>query len=349
MAQRDRNDYSEDMFADTRMTFGEHLEDLRVHLWRAIAGFLVCLCFSFFIGKPVLEFIAKPVGVQLEEFYENRVKKVQQQLLNGERSLEQANQPKEVVIALSRTELIKQLGLKVPEGADLPEWIEVPARINPLTMAIALQEAERLVGRRPYLSTLGVQEAFMAYFKVCLMCGFVLGSPWIFYQIWLFVAAGLYPHEKRYVHVYLPMSLGLFLFGVFICEYAVLPKAIEALLWFNEWVGLEPDIRFTEWLGFAIVMPLIFGISFQLPLVMLFLERIGIMTVEAYWAKWRISLFLIHVFAAVITPSVDPFSMEFLALPMFGLYVLGIVLCQMKPREPDLDIDVPESEEPVEV
>src|SRR3989442_4065139 len=189
--------------------------------------------------------MTKRVGVQFEEFDDRRVKKVQQELLDGERAMELVNEPKEVVIAFKRAELLRQVGLKVPEDLALPEWIDIPAKINPLTLAIAMQEAERVVGRRPYLSTLGVQEAFMAYFKVCLMCGFVLGSPWIFYQIWKFIAAGLYPHERRYVHVYLPLSIGLFLFGVVICEWAVLPKAIQALLWFNEWVGLEPDIRFT--------------------------------------------------------------------------------------------------------
>jgi sec-independent protein translocase protein TatC len=216
-------------------------------------------------------------------------------------------------------------------------------------MAIALSDAERLVGRRPHLSTLSVQEAFLAYFKVCMLCGFVLGSPWIFYQLWLFVAAGLYPHEKRFVHVFLPFSIGLFLIGVTVCQFLVLPKAIEALLWFNQWVGLEPDIRFNEWLGFAILMPLVFGISFQLPLVMLFLERIGVMTVASYLSVWKLAFFIIHVFAAVITPSIDIVSMECLALPMFGLYLLGVLLCKLRPRQPDLDLDVPEPEESVEV
>ena len=62
----------------------------------------------------------------------------------------------------------------------------------------------------------------------------------------------------------------------------MIPKAIEALLWFNEWLGIKPDLRFNEWLGFAIMMPIVFGVSFQLPLVMMFLERIGILTVEMY-------------------------------------------------------------------
>ena len=66
--------------------------------------------------------------------------------------------------------------------------------------------------------------------KVCIVTGLVLGSPWIFWQIWMFVAAGLYPHEKRYVNIYLPFSLFLFLGGVFICQFFVIPKALEALL-----------------------------------------------------------------------------------------------------------------------
>jgi sec-independent protein translocase protein TatC len=151
------------------------------------------------------------------------------------------------------------------------------------------------------------------------------------------------------VHVYLPVSLSLFLAGVVICQWLVIPKAIEALLWFNEWLGLEPDLRFNEWLGFAIMMPLVFGISFQLPLVMMFLERIGIFTTDQYKGQWRIAVFAIHVFAAVITPSVDIISMELLAIPMFGLYWLGIFLCRFNKSPHDMDIDVPESEDMVEV
>jgi sec-independent protein translocase protein TatC len=189
----------------------------------------------------------------------------------------------------------------------------------------------------------------MVYFKVCLVCGVVIGSPWIFWQIWLFVAAGLYPHEKRLVHVYLPFSLGLFLAGVFLCEFFVIPKALEALLWFNEWIGLEPDLRLNEWLSFAILMPLVFGVSFQTPLVMYLLERIGVMSIDAYRSKRRIAWFLMAIFAAVITPSVDAVSMLFLWVPLGFLYELGIFLCWMSPRPPALDIDVPDSEEMIEV
>ena len=188
----------------------------------------------------------------------------------------------------------------------------------------------------------------MAYMKVSFVCGLVLGSPWIFTQLWAFVAAGLYPNEKRLVNVYLPISVALFLAGVLVCQFFVIPKALQALLWFNQWLDLEPDIRFNEWLGFAILVPVVFGISFQLPMVMLFLDRVGIVRVDTFIAKWRIACFLVHVFAAVVTP-VDPISMESLALAMCGLYGLGIWLCKLNPARKDLDTDVPDSEEIVEV
>src|ERR1700730_5451708 len=149
----------------------------------------------------------------------------------------------------------------------------------------------------------------MVYFKVAIMTGFVLGSPGIFYQIWMFVAAGLYPHEKKYVNIFLPFSIALFFLGVMVGEWFVMTKAIEALLWFNDWLGFSPDLRLNEWLGFAIFMPVVFGVSFQTPLVMFFVERLGLLSVEVFRAKRRIAWFAMAVFAAVITPSTDAFSM----------------------------------------
>jgi sec-independent protein translocase protein TatC len=114
-----------------------------------------------------------------------------------------------------------------------------------------------------------------------------------------------------------------------------MPAAVEALLGFNEWLGLEPDLRLSEWLGFTLLMPLVFGISFQTPLVMLLLERLGILGVEAYRGKRRIAWFVLAVFAAIVTPSVDFYSMVFLWVPLGLLFELGIVLCRWRRRPPD--------------
>jgi sec-independent protein translocase protein TatC len=182
-----------------------------------------------------------------------------------------------------------------------------------------------------------------------MVCGFVIGSPWIFLQVWWFVAAGLYPHEKRYVNVYLPFSLGLFLAGVFVCEEFVIPNAIRVLLEFNEWIGLEPDLRLSEWLSFALMLPLVFGISFQTPLVMLFLAKLGIFDFNAFRRFRKIAYFVMAIFAAIITPTPDIPTLLFLWVPMCALYELGIYLAIMAARRPDQDLDLPDSDEVVEV
>jgi sec-independent protein translocase protein TatC len=225
-------------------------------------------------------------------------------------------------------------------------WVSIK---DPLYFQSDTQEAVRAFLDLDSPTTLNVQEAFFVWFKVCLVCGFVLGSPWIFWQIWMFVAAGLYPDEKRLVHVYLPISLGLFLVGVAVCEIFVIPKAIEALLWFNEWLGFKPDLRLNEWLSFAIFMPVIFGLSFQTPLVMLFLNRLGIVNADSFRNKRRYAWFGMAVFAAVCTPSTDAFSMLFLWVPMSLLFELGIILMKMSPPPSVIDEDAPEPDELIEV
>ena len=146
----------------------------------------------------------------------------------------------------------------------------------------------------------------------------------------------------------MPYSLGLFLAGVLCCQFIVLPKAIHALLWFNRWLGLEPDLRLTEWLSFAILMPVFFGIAFQTPLIMMLLERIGVVTLETYRSKRRGAYFVLAV-VACFTPSFDAFSMVFMWLALVGLYELGIRLCVWAPKRPDFGVDVPEPEDMVEV
>jgi Tat protein translocase TatC len=457
--------YSEDMFADTRMSFGDHLEDLRTHLWRAIKGFVIIMIGVFVldgiglvtgwripftstkigVGYPMLLFINAPAEEQLREFHERKVNRMLEELESNE-NLKSVNRPRMVKMSrfeespkeaawnlplpangkpLSYSHLIarsqyqayaasealqqrKWEGLKaiaellnetaqrfeganqVPEEsqAELAAWaqdlanqaagLEAAAekekgsdaenilkqiqatlgdkglvtdlvRIDePLVFSALLSEAIGTTQGRYSLATLSVMEAFMAYFKVALMCGLVLGSPWIFYQLWSFVAVGLYPHEKRLVNVYLPFSLLLFLIGALACEFLVIPKALGALLWFNQWLNMEPDLRFNEWLSFAILMPLVFGISFQLPLVMMFLERIGVTTVPMYLSYWKIAFFLIHVLAAFLMPTPDIISMELLAIPLFGLYGLGILLCKLNPGSTEEE-ETPSSEQMVEV
>ena len=167
----------------------------------------------------------------------------------------------------------------------------------------------------------------MMYIKVSLVSGVIFASPWIFYQLWQFVASGLYPHERKYVHVYLPMSLGLFLGGVGFCFFLALPLLLDFLLSYNRWLGVVPQIRLSEWVSFVILLPLMFGICFQLPLVMLFLERIGIFGVDDYRTRRRLAVFVMAVGSMVVNPGGDIGSMALLFVPLVILYEFGIILC----------------------
>ena len=171
----------------------------------------------------------------------------------------------------------------------------------------------------------------MIWMKSALIAGFVIASPWVFYQLWMFVAAGLYPTERKYVHVFLPFSIGLFLFGV-VCSTFVFPPILKFFLSFNRSMGIEPEPRISEWLSFVLFLPLGFGLTFQLPLVMLFLERIGLMTVRGYLKQWRFAVLVIWIIAAIVTPG-DPWSIFLLGLPLTLLFFGGVLLCHWWPRE----------------
>lgn len=178
---------------------------------------------------------------------------------------------------------------------------------------------------------LNATEAFTIWLKAALMTGLVVASPWIFYQVWNFVAAGLYPHEKNYVYLYLPISIGLFFGGASLAFAFVFDPVLDFLFTFNKGMNADFDPRIGEWLGFVLILPLGFGVSFQLPLVMLFVNRIGLVTVETYIGQWRIAILIIFLVAMVLTPA-DPISMLLMAGPLCLLYLLGILMCQYMPR-----------------
>jgi sec-independent protein translocase protein TatC len=327
--QPDRPD-PDDFFADTRMSIGDHIEELRLHLFRAIGGFLVGMVFGFFLGRPVMYFIAAPVESRLMKFYADRVERKRQELAEHNKELEQLNQPQEVPLGLNKSELRTHLGLPAPEGGG-DEWVTVRARIYPTEVVIATDAAARVVSRPPTLAAFSVTESLLVWLKVSMACGVVLASPWIFWQLWSFVAAGLYPHERRKVYAYLPGSIVLFLLGVVLCEIVVLPAAVTYLLAFNEWVGIEPDLRLSEWLSFAVFVPLTFGAAFQTPLVMYVLNRVGIVEVDTYRKHRKMAFMLLAVLACFLAATPDAFGMLSLAVPLWLLYELGILLCRWFP------------------
>ena len=109
-------------------------------------------------------------------------------------------------------------------------------------------------------------------------------------------------------------------------------RVLDFLFLFNHATNIDPDPRISEWLSFVLILPVGFGAGFQLPLVMFFLERIGIVSVETYLKQWKLSVLAIVVVAAILTPP-DPYSMTFLAAPLVLLFFGGIALCKLVPKK----------------
>jgi sec-independent protein translocase protein TatC len=336
----------DDLFESTKMTFGEHLEELRVTLFKALIALVIGFAVGLVIAKHVVVWIQSPLQTALQEHYaavsEDRREALIKKLKDRGDEVPEWLQPSAQaeahpgmtwdVMYIDPSELVEQLKGAWPEAFSN---LAVPEK--EANQAAEKDVIELRVGRVPVddermmTKSLSVQEPFFVYVKAALVTGIIFSSPLVFFYIWSFVAAGLYPHEKRYVYVFMPFSLALFIAGAALAFFVVLKYVLHFLFGFNAWLGIDPDPRISEWLGFALILPIGFGVSFQLPLVMLFLERIGIFTVKAYLDKWRIAILIIAVMSMLLTPA-DPSSMVLMALPLTVLYFSGILLCHLMPR-----------------
>jgi sec-independent protein translocase protein TatC len=208
------------------------------------------------------------------------------------------------------------------------------ARVFPSALRTARVNVLPVFAWRPVrikFQSLSAEEPFMIWMKAGFITGLVVASPYIFYQIWNFVAAGLYPHEKNYVFLYLPISIALFFGGASLAFAFVFDPVLNFLFTFNKGMNAEFEPRIGEWLSFVLILPLGFGISFQLPLVMLFLNRIGVVSLDLMVQQWRVAILIICVVSMVLTPA-DPISMMLMAVPLCLLYLIGLLMCRFMPR-----------------
>jgi sec-independent protein translocase protein TatC len=303
---------------DYRMSFGDHLEELRSRLIRALVGYLlavvVCL---IFVRDHVLPFFCDPL-------------------------------------------------LSALKGYNLS----------------------------PQLYAIGTDDVFSLYIKVSLIAGSVIGAPWILYQVWQFIAAGLYPSERKVVTRYIPVSILLLAAGVSFAFFVVLPMTLQFFLYFAMQVPLPPDfqpaattqpvanvtsisrlvadpaapvegniwintsqnrvklfsggsvqvmpfgpsnliaplITIPDYIGLVLMLLLLFGVSFQLPLVVMLLVRVGIFELDELRGMRRIVYFILVIIAALITPGDVITATIALLLPLIGLYELGLVLASRGER-----------------
>ena len=244
----DKEKKDQERLAETRMSFGAHLDELRKRLWKALLWSLLGLVVVFCFHRDVMTVVVQPF--------------------------------RDVMLDLAQDSTLKASG---------------PAH------------------------------AFFSYVKVSFIVGLIFTAPLWIYQIWAFIGAGLYSGERRAVFKYIPFCLVLFLSGVTFGYLVLIPLGLRYLLTFADPTMIQNWIGLKEYLGLFTVLTLVLGFTFQLPVIMIGLARSGIMGPEAFRKKRKWMILLIFIGAAVLTPP-DPVTQCLMAMPLIGLYELGIYL-----------------------
>jgi sec-independent protein translocase protein TatC len=195
----------------------------------------------------------------------------------------------------------------------------------------------------PYIKALGTEarlqsiapaDGFVSYMQICMVAGAVIASPWIFYQIWLFIAAGLYPNEKRYVYMAIPFSAGLFIAGALFFTLIIAPLTLRFLIIFNKNVlGVASNFTFKNYVSFVTTMMLVFGLAFQTPIAIFFLNKTGLVSIEALRRSRKYVFLGTVIIAAAATPGSDLVTLTSLTIPMYLLFELGILLSRYSRRK----------------
>ncbi len=170
----------------------------------------------------------------------------------------------------------------------------------------------------------GVVEAFFTKIKVSLIAAIFVASPVILYQLWQFVAPGLYATEKRYAKPFVFFGTFFFVSGAAFCYQLVLPVGYRFFIDQYATIRVSPEIRISEYLTFTARMLLAFGVTFELPVITFFLARIGLVTGAMMLAYTRYAILVIFIVAAMLTPGPDIASQFLMAGPLLVLYVLSI-------------------------
>jgi len=181
----------------------------------------------------------------------------------------------------------------------------------------------------------GITEAFLTYFKISVVAALFVAAPVILYEFWMFVAPGLYEKEKKYVYPFIFFGSLCFLCGALFCYFVVMPNMYRFFVSYaREFVTPMPDLK--NYMGLTLKLLIIFGFIFELPLVAFYLARAGIIKAKMLAKKRRYAILAVFIVSAAITPP-DVVSMILVALPLWGLYELGILIAKVFGKKETLD------------
>jgi sec-independent protein translocase protein TatC len=205
----------------------------------------------------------------------------------------------------------------------------------PLTTDVVMGRSFPFVGFRhkppiAKLTALGPAETLWTHFKVAFIAGLFVALPVVLYQIWKFIAPGLYPKERHFALPFVILSTICFFLGATFCFLIVLPLALQFLLTFDPSIQQMP--RFSEYVDFTLKFLLAFGVIFELPLAMTIAARLGVVTPQFLARNRKYAILVNFIIAAILTPTPDVFNQSLMALPMCLLYEVGIVAARIAAR-----------------
>lgn len=289
-----------------KMSFGEHLEELRRRLFISLVTVAIAVLGLLPFKSAITEIYVAPYQWMWQRLFADYYEQVQEQMA--------APRPELSELQRERYEFILKWGPQVLAGT-LPE-----ADLKEMNLRGGFPV-------KPTLVAIGGIEEFWTFMAASLLFGLVLAAPVVLYQAWAFIAAGLYQEEKRKVLRYVPFAVTLLLGGVAFGYTTVVPWATYFLMKLMNFMQVEPMLSVAQYFSLLLTLTAALGAVFQLPLAMLALQKVGIATYVGMRRNWRYVILGIVVLCAVVTPSPDPFTQLLMAGPMVLLYLLGLFLC----------------------
>ena len=350
----------ENSHPDHEKPFLEHLEDLRVMITRIVITLTVSMLACFLFQKQLMEVLRRPVEqvwmIQLAEKLPQasdeaprpldvdtweKAKEVEHaasglDAAQRERFYQALPDP-EIVFHAKAAGLLRA-ALALPEdrrkaflaSLDIPEDLRRQATALLKTGPSPEMDSR---GNLKLMSALKPTETFMLSMKLSFFAGIIVAFPLLLFFVLQFVLPGLHAHEKRVMWPAMAIGFGLFLAGVLFAYYAVLPRA---LLFFYEWsgsLGVSNDWRIGEYISFATQFTLLFGVAFELPVVVMVFVKLGLLTYETMSGTRSYAIVAIVVAAAILTPTPDAFTLMLMAAPMIVLYEICIWLAWLDRRK----------------
>ncbi len=331
-----------------QMAFLEHLDELRQRLVRSVIIVFLAFLFCFWASDEIYKFLEVPIRKALSDVERRDLPLAgltgTEQVLpltslkegdTGRYIFDRATKLGVTVVApgtsvgsIAAVDVNGYLGLftnepivtangLVPSGIRLPVDLASPAKNEPTA-------DERLVVRT-------APEGFTLYVTVSLYSAIALSIPFLLWQIWGFISPALYKHERGYVTPFIGLSTVSFVAGAAFAYYLIFPPALSYLL--NLSSEFRPLLSATDYFDFITLIMLAMGIIFQMPAVSYVLARIGILTPQLLIKSWKVSLIIILIVAAVVSPTADVINMMLFATPMMALYLVSIFIAWLFGRK----------------